>query len=359
MKLVLMPDSLLIQNRLINQQLVQPLFTSPSDVVAWFGAMQAQDYAAAKWAVGLRLPRATDATLEQAIADKSIIRTWALRGTLHLIAAEDIRWLLALVRHRLRLICGTHYRKLGLDETVLEKSREVMTLALAGGQQLTRPELKLALDRAGILTHDLRLNFLLGNAAFDGLICFGNRRGKEFTFTLLDEWAPGTNPLERDEALATLTSRYFTSHGPATLSDFVWWSGLTSTEAKEGLYLAKSVLVSETIQGQSYWMASGPPPLPNLPPMVQLLPSFDEYLVAYKDRTAALGTLKFNQIVSAGNGIFSPVVVVDGRVVGTWKRTLKKETVSIETNLFFPLPDEQLQAVSRVGDRYRAYLGLT
>ncbi|QDK81747.1 winged helix DNA-binding domain-containing protein [Spirosoma sp. KCTC 42546] len=352
-----MSDPILVQNRLIHQQLVQPLFTRPSDVVGWFGAMQAQDYAAAKWAVGLRLPRVTDAAIEQAIADKSIIRTWALRGTLHFVAAEDIRWVLALVRHRLRLICGTHYRKLNLDDNVLEKSKEVIALALAGGQQLTRPELKLALDRAGILTHDLRLNFLLGNAAFDGLICFGNRREKEFTFTLLDEWAPGTKALERDEAVATLTRRYFTSHGPATLSDFVWWSGLTSTEAKEGLQLAKAALVSETMHGQTYWMASATSSLQNLSPLVHLLPSFDEYLVAYKDRSAALGTLEFSQIVSAGNGIFSPVVVVDGQVAGTWKRTLKKDTVSIETSLFFPLSEEQLQAVSVAGSQYRAFLG--
>ena len=352
-----MPDSIILQNRLINQQLAEPLFTKPADLVAWFGAMQAQDYAAAKWAVGLRLPDATDTSIEQAIADKSIIRTWALRGTLHLIAAEDLRWLLTLVRHRLQLICGTHYRKLDLNETVLAKSKIAMERALAGGQQLTRPELKTALDQAGILTHDLRLNFLLGNAAFDGLICFGNRRGKEFTFTLLDEWSPVTNTLERDEALTRLIIRYFTSHGPATLADFVWWSGLTITEAKEGLALAKSALLSEVINGQTYWMASSTSPLRNLPPTVHLLLSFDEYLVAYKDRAAALGTLEFSQIVSAGNGIFSPVIVVDGRVVGTWKRTLKKDAVSIETSLFFQLSDEQLQAVSLVSSQYSAFLG--
>ncbi|MVM31763.1 winged helix DNA-binding domain-containing protein [Spirosoma sp. HMF4905] len=351
-----MPDSPLIQHRLINQQLAQPLFTRPAELVAWFGAMQAQDYAAAKWAVGLRLPNTTDAAIEQAIADKSIIRTWALRSTLHLIAAEDIRWLLTLVRHRLASQCGTHYRKLDLNEAVFAKSQTAMIRALEGGQQLTRPELKDALTQSGILTHDLRLNFLLGNAAFDGLICFGNRRGKEFTFTLLDEWFPHTNRLVRDEALASLTIRYFTSHGPATLQDFVWWSGLTVTEVKEGLDLAKSRLISEVIQGQTCWMASQTLDYTVLP-TVHLLPSFDEYLVAYKDRTAPLGSLGLSQIVSAGNGIFSPVIVVDGRVVGTWKRTIKKAAVTVDTHLFFPLSEEQQQAVALAGTQYCAFLG--
>lgn len=352
-----MSDSILVQQRLINQQLAQPLFTNPADLVAWFGAMQAQDYAAAKWGIGLRLPNTTDAFIEQAIANKSIIRTWALRGTLHFIAAEDIRWMLALVRHRLESICRSHYRKLELNESVFAKSQAAMIRALEGGQQLTRPELKAALSEADILTHDLRLNFLLGNAAFDGLICFGNRRGNEFTFTLLDEWLPVNQRMEHDEALANLTSRYFTSHGPATLHDFVWWSGLTVTEAKEGLDLAKSTLFSELINGQTYWMNSSALTY-RVPPMVHLLPSFDEYLVAYKDRTAPLGPLEFSQIVSAGNGIFSPVIVVNGRVVGTWKRTLKKETVSIETRLFFTLSEEQHQAVSLASQRYRSFLRL-
>ncbi|MVM38290.1 winged helix DNA-binding domain-containing protein [Spirosoma sp. HMF3257] len=283
-----MSDSILVQQRLINQQLAQPLFPNSADLVAWFGAMQAQDYAAAKWGIGLRLPNTTNAVIEQAIANKSIIRTWALRGTLHFIAAEDIRWMLALVRHRLESICRSHYRKLELNEAVFAKSQAAMIRALEGGQQLTRPELKAALSGAGILTHDLRLNFLLGNAAFDGLICFGNRRGNEFTFTLLDEWFPASKRIERDEALASLTSRYFTSHGPATLHDFVWWSGLTVTEAKEGLDLAKSTLFSELMNGQTYWMGSSALTY-TVPAMVHLLPSFDEYLVAYKDRRAPLG----------------------------------------------------------------------
>ncbi|QMW00557.1 winged helix DNA-binding domain-containing protein [Spirosoma foliorum] len=353
-----MSDLQLTQLRLVNQQLVQPMFTKPSDLVAWFGAVQAQDYAASKWALGLRLPNTTDAAIEQAIADKSIIRTWAFRGTLHLIAADDLRWMLALVRHRLESISRSYYRKLELNEAIFAKSHAAMVRVLEGGQQLTRPELKLALSQAGILTHDLRLNFLMNNAAYDGLICCGNRRGKEFTFTLLNEWSPGVKQLERDEALATLTIRYFTSHGPATLPDFVWWSGLTITEAREGLELAKSALVTKTLNGQTYWMA---PAISNpniILPTVHLLPSFDEYLVAYKDRSAALGPLDFSQIVSAGNGIFSPVIVVDGRVVGTWKRTIKKDTVTIDTHLFFTLSDEQQQAIALASRQYRDFLEL-
>ena len=353
-----MIDSVLIQQRLASQQLDRPSFARPVDLVAWFGAMQAQDYAAAKWAIGIRMPDETDATIEQALAGKSIIRTWALRSTLHVVAADDIRWMLALVRSRLQIQCNSYYRKLELNEMVFAKSQAIMTQVLQGGRQLTRPELKAALEQQGILTHDLRLNFLLGNAAFDSLICFGNRRGKEFTFTLLDEWAPGTKTLERDEALAKLTLRYFTSHGPATLQDFVWWSGLTGAEAKAGLELAKSALFQDVINGKVYWMNNSMPTLSNVSPAVHLLPSFDEYLVAYKDRTAPLGTLNFSQIVSAGNGIFSPVIVVDGRVVGTWKRTIKKDTVSIETSLFVPLSDEQQDFVGLASKLYKTFLGI-
>ena len=351
-----MACSTIARQRLINQQINSCAYVQPGQLVGWFGAMQAQDYLAAKWAVGLRVLQSTDATIEQAIANRSIVRTWALRGTIHLIAAADVRWILTLLRPRLHQLVATHHRKLAIDRAVLAQSQDVMARTLMGGQQLTRPELKIALQQAGIRTDDMRLNFLLNQASFDGLICFGCRRGKEFTHTLLDEWVPVSQSLTRDEALAELTTRYFRSHGPATLVDFVWWSGLTVSDAKAGLDLIKSGLLMEPVGTPYYWMESPGNTLSEQKPDVHLLPAFDEYIVAYKDRRPAFGQLNFNQVVSAGNGIFKPVVVVDGQVVGTWKRTFKKEQVIVETDLLVPLSVTHHKAVLAEAGRYSAFL---
>ncbi|GAB3914724.1 winged helix DNA-binding domain-containing protein [Larkinella knui] len=351
-----MTHSDLIQYRLHNQQLTQTTLATPGETVAWFGAVQGQEYAAGKWALGNRLPGSTDADIEQAIADRTLIRTWPMRGTLHFVAAADIHWILELNQPRSQNLYASHFRQLELSETVIAKSKAVFEKALLGGKHLTRSELKTILEQAGIPAHENRLGFLLVRASCDRLICHGVRRGKEFTFTLLDEWIPAPKPLLRDEALAEWTRRYFTSHGPATLADFSWWSGLTLTDAKAGMEMVKGGFVSEVIEGQTYWM---PASLPTTSATTAyLLPVYDEYLVAYKDRSAPLGGLNPEQIAASGNGIFSPVIVIDGRVAGTWRRTLKKNAVLLETTLFHSLSAAQNQALLDAQDRYRRFLGL-
>ena len=352
-----MTHSDLVQYRLHHQHLTQSSLTTPGDLVAWFGAVQGQDYAAGKWAIGNRLPGSTDADIEQAIADRAILRTWPMRGTLHFVAAADIHWILDLNQPRLQTLYASHFRQLELSEPVIAKSKAVFTKALSGGHHLTRPELKTVLEQAGIPAHENRLSLLLARASYDRLICHGVRRGKEFTFTLLDDWVPPTKPLLREEALAEWTRRFFTSHGPATLADFSWWSGLTLTDAKAGMDLIKSGFVSEVVAGQTYWMPASLPALPNHTTTAYLLPVYDEYLVAYKDRSAPLGGLDPAQIAKTGNGIFSPVIVIDGRVVGTWKRTLKKDSVLIETSLFATPTDAQQQALFDAKERYQRFLG--
>lgn len=349
-----MTDSFITQHRLTSQAIHQPTFSNPTDVVAWFGAMQGQDFLAAKWAVGLRLPNATDSTIEAAIANRSIIRTWALRGTLYLLAASDVRWILDLLRPRLHRLSDSYLRKLDISTADLTKSYDVISQTLQGHQELTRSEVKDALQQASI--KGIPINLLLCRAAFDGLICCGVRRGSENTYTLLDEWVPATRTLEGDEALAELTRRYFTSHGPASIQDFVWWSGLTVGEAKSGIDAVQSQLTQESINGQTYWMANQNPVTTDLSRTVHLLPSFDEYLVGYKDRGAALGSLDFGQVSSAGNGIFFPIVLINGRVVGTWKRMLKKDTVSLQTNLFEPLQDEHMLALTDASKKYSQFI---
>jgi hypothetical protein len=347
------------QYRLYQQQIARTRFKTPGQVVSWLGALQAQDYAAAKWAIGLRLPDATDADIEQAIAAKTIIRTWPMRGTLHFVAPEDVRWLLALLTPRIIAQTAGRYRQLELDNAVFARSKEVFARALQGGKQLTRDEMQQLLEQANISTSGQRGYHILGRSAQDGLICFGAPRGKQQTFTLLDEWAPPAKQLERDEALAELTRRYFTGHGPATIPDFVWWSGLTVTDARAGLELVKAQLSQETVNGQTYWMSPDGPLGADDGSAIYLLPSFDEYLLGYKDRTTVLEAVHAQKVTPGSNGIFYPIIVIEGRVAGTWKRTFKKDTVVIEKKPFTPLSQAQSQAITIAARRYGRYTGMS
>ncbi|HEX8922520.1 MAG TPA: winged helix DNA-binding domain-containing protein, partial [Pyrinomonadaceae bacterium] len=242
--------------RLSNQQISGTLFKKPSEIVGWLGAVQAQDYLGSLWALGLRTQHAVEEEVEQAIAAGTIVRSWPLRGTLHYVAAADIRWMLKLGAPRTIARAASRYRELELDEATFAKSNRVLARALQGGKQLTRLELAAALNRAGIPTDGQRLIHLLNRSALDGLTCYAARRGKQFTFALLEEWVAEARTLERDEALAELARRYFTSRGPATLQDFVWWSGLTTADARAGLEMAKPHLTKEIIKGQTYWVSS-------------------------------------------------------------------------------------------------------
>jgi Winged helix DNA-binding domain len=343
--------------RLDSQRITETPFENPADVMHWLGAVQAQDYLGSLWALGLRLRRAVEAEIEQAIADKAIIRTWPLRGTLHYVAAVDVRWMLGLSGSRTIARDARRYRQLELDEATFVKSRRVLARALRGGKQLTRPELAAALNRAGISTDGQRLIHIMNHAALSGLVCYAARRGKQFTFALLDEWVPVGKTLERDEALAELARRYFTSHGPATLQDFVWWSGLQTADARAGLAMAQPRLVQEIIGGQAYWLSSSTPAAKSATPTAYLLPPFDEYTVAYKDRSAVLDPSSAKQ-VNVGNGIFSPVIVINGQVVGTWKRTLKKGAVVITPSPFTSLKRAETRALIAAAHRYGAFLEL-
>lgn len=372
--------------RLYNQRIAATHFTTPGEVVAWLGAMQAQDYAGAKWSIGLRLPEATDEMIEQAIAAKTIVRTWPMRGTLHFVAPEDARWLLTLLTPRVIAQTAGRYRQLQLDEAIFARSKELFAKALQGGKQLTREEMYQLLERDNISAEGQRGYHILCRSAQDGLICFGAPSGKQQTFTLLEEWAPQAKLLEREEALATLTRRYFTGHGPATVPDFAWWAGLTLTEARAGLELVKSNLHQETIGGQTYWLAPETPGIATHSPSVMeplhpeyagieggrgsitgrmadkasppifLLPGFDEYMLGYKDRRVILEAIHAQKIVPGNNGIFNPTLVIEGKVVGIWKRTFKKETVIITVSPFEALSEAEKEAIGPVAERYGRFV---
>jgi hypothetical protein len=344
--------------RLHNQLITRPTFEKPDDVVEWLGAVQAQDYAAAKWAVGLRLQGTTDDDIEQAFTHGAILRTHLMRPTWHFVSPADIRWILALTAPRVNAVSAYYYRKLALDDAVFMHSNAVLAKALQGGKQFTRPELASVLQQAGIATDDLqRFTYIMMRAELDGIVCSGARRGKQFTYALLDERAPQARTLDRDEALAQFARRYFTSHGPATLQDFVWWSGLTVADARAGLEMVTSQLMHEVVDGQTYWFSTSAPPANDPPQTIYLLPNFDEYTVGYTDRSAVIDVSDATKFDTRGN-VLNPTIVMDGRVVGTWKRTLKKDAVIITPSLFAPLNEAETRALAAAANRYGAFLDL-
>jgi len=344
--------------RLHNQRLSTTTFKNSAEAVGWFGAVQSQDYGGAKWALSQRVQNASDASIEEAYNEGAILRTHVMRPTWHFVRPEDIRWMLALTAPRINALCATYYRKLELDTATFKRSNALLTKNLQGGKQLTRAELTALLQKNGIATADLlRFTYLIVRAELDGVVCSGARRGKQFTYALLDDRAPQTRTLDRDAALALLTTRYFFSHGPATIKDFVWWSGLTMADANKGLDSIRSQLISEVENGQTYWFANVT--LAEVPsPTVHLLPDYDEYTVGYTDRSAIFDPANTQKLDSRGSELAQYVIVIDGLIAGTWKRTIKRSEVVIELMRFRALTKAEEQAIADAAEHYGKFLGL-
>lgn len=351
-----MPVTDIATLRLQHQQLIKTSFKKPADIVSFFGAMQAQEYANSKWGIGVRLPGCKDADIEKAIHNKSIIRTTAFRGTLHLIAAADVRWMLQLIAPAVKSRMSSMQRSLEMDAAFLHNTNQLIAHALAGGNHLTRKALTTLLQGKGIDTSDHRMNLIIYHAALEGLICHGPLSGKQFTYTLLEEWLPGKATLTRETALVTLAQRYFISHGPATLPDFAQWSGLTLTDARAGLEGARPALKALSINDTTYWM--DPAKKQATPDTALLLPAFDEYFIGYKDRSTLID-MAFAKNVMTKNGIFNPLMVRNGQVIGAWKRTFKKDSVTITTAPFKPLKKADLKAFEPAALHYATFTGLT
>ena len=349
--------SRIAQLRLQRQRIVGAKFDSPAEVVAWLGAIQAQDYASSLWAIGLRMREATRVAVEQAIVERRIVRTWPMRGTLHFVAAEDVRWMSALMTPR--IIAGSRARLLRefeLDDAVLAHCRKVLVKALHDGQSLTRSDLYATLEQAGIATAKQRGIHITGRLAQEGLLCLGPRADKQPTFVLLDEWVVAHRSMQREQALAELARRYFLSHGPATAQDFAWWSGLTLKDVRLAIQLVGTDLEQETIEDQVYLHAGDASVTSEELRAPQLLPAFDEYLVAYKDRSDALEA-RFSRQVIGINGLFNASLVIDGRIVGTWKHSLGPTGIVIELSPFRALLKKELKALDNVARRYGDFMG--
>jgi hypothetical protein len=339
--------------RLAAQRAGTPSRDTPADVVRRLGAVQAQDYRGGLWAVGLRATGATEAAVEQALAGKSIVRSWPMRGTLHFVAAEDLRWMLAHLAPRSIAGAAGRFRQLGLEAEQLRRSRRIIERALAGGTRMTRPELFALLERGGVSASGQRGIHILWMHAHEGVLCFGPPRGRQQTFVLLDEWLPASEPLTRPEALAEIALRYFTGHGPATVRDLAWWAGLTIADAAEGLSASSSRLARARFDGEDFWGPEAGFPPPAKPPVALLLPPFDEFLVAYRDRSAAFDPAHTKRLAS----LLSPTIVVKGRVVGTWKKRASRGRLVIVPDFFSPPTEGRLRALRPALERYGAFVG--
>jgi hypothetical protein len=353
-----MTSNEIITHRLYNQQITETKFSKAEEIVSWLVAVQAQEYAMSKWAIGLRLNGVAEADVERAINEGRILRTHVLRPTWHYVSPADIRWLLALTAPRVHAFNAYQYRKNGLDSAVFNKCNDIIVKNLEGGKSLTRAVLNTEFQQAGIVTDTVGLSCIMMQAELDGIICSGPRQGKQFTYALIDERVPATQPLSQEEALSQLVLRYFTSRGPATIQDFVWWSGLTIKDAKVGIANLPPYFVNIRIDGQEHIFAPGNPKEPEHPTHSFLMPDYDEYGIAYKNRDFLL--LPKDKVVAnveKHSFPFNRMVIVNGKTVGTWQRTIKGKELSVEVAPFYGHNEQEKVIVEKSINRFKAFFG--
>jgi hypothetical protein len=353
--------------RLVNQRIAGAGHRRAADVVSWCGAMQAQEYEPAKWGVGLRMgDGAVDADVERAVEHGEILRTHVMRPTWHFVTPEDICWLLELTAPRVHRMMATYNRRLELDAAMFGRATRVLERALRDRQNRTRLELREHLRRAGITAAGQRLAHLVMHAELEGIICSGPRRGKQSTYALVAERAPTAPRLPRDEALAELTRRFFTSHGPATVRDFAWWSGLTMADGRRGLEMNRAR--REDVDGLVYWSIEGSrrthAPRPGRKQSslrercAHFLPIYDEYLVAYRDRVAVPHSPPAIAARSGVPAMFQHAVIVDGQIVGTWRTPRGANEATIDVVMLRRVTARERRAMREAAERYGRFRGI-
>jgi nicotinamide mononucleotide (NMN) deamidase PncC len=333
--------------------------TTPLEIVTWFGAMQSQDIASGLWSLGVRLPGWSASSVHASLERGEVLRTWPMRGTIHLVPSTDVTWMLELTGERALSASLRRRGELGLDMEDAERATRALDEALAGGHRLTRAAALSVIADAGISTAGQRGYHLLWHAAQVGVICIGPQDGRDQTFVLLREWAPDQRSLGRSEALVELAFRYFRSHGPATLKDFAGWTGLTLADARAGLAGNDGRLSQARVGEETCWLASS---LADEAGSVAdsrrllALPGFDEFMLGYKDRSMHVPPGAMDRIVPGGNGVFRATLVSGGVVVATWRRTLTATTVRIEVEPLAPLSARQRASATRALSAYARYL---
>jgi hypothetical protein len=338
----------------LNQHLYNHDFENAVDVVKHLGAVQAQDYYTTLWNIGMRMKDATEASVDAEVNTKKIVRTWPMRGTIHYVLPENVRWMLKYFESKIKRKMQSYYKKSDLTDALFLKVRKILEKELSGGKALTRDEIYASLNDAKIDTKNVRGLFMLGQNASDGVICCGARRGKQQTFVLLEEWVKPYPDISKDEALQKMALLYFTSHGPAQIKDFAWWAGLTIGEAKIGLELNKNKLIEEIVEGKSYWMKPFEKKI-RISNKAYLLGPYDEFTVAYKDRSdISPGS---NNLLSSANGFWSSMIL-DGQVVGMWRRTLDKKKVNIQMSSVRKLSKDEKKLFETEAEKFGKFIGL-
>ena len=344
--------------RLAAQFLTTPGPAKPADVVRRLGAVQAQDYPSAKWALALRTRKAmTDAAVERAVDAGAIVRTHVLRPTWHFVACEDLRWMLALTGPRVSQSLSSYNRALEITPAVIRRSHAAIVKALEGGKHLTRAEVKAVLARAKVgALGGHRFGHLVVQAELDAIVCSGARRGKHATYALLDERVPAATGIDRDAALAELARRYFPTRGPASAHDFAWWSGLTVGDARRAVAILGKELEPVEVGGRPFWM-SAKAKTPPRKPCAHLLPNYDEYFIGLADRSAIGRRLGSVERVTGGNALINHIATVNGQIVGGWKRFTAGPRVTLRFDLLARLTRAERRLVDREIERYRAFAG--
>ncbi len=347
----------LVPHRMRSQLIGTNANMTPAEVVGHMGAMQAQDFLMAKWAVGLRLPGSSAEMFDSAFNAGEILRTHLMRPTWHFIAADDIHWLLELTAPKIRSSLGGRHRNLEITGKILLKSKALIEKALLKETFLTRDELAGVFVNAGIRTDGNRLSHLMLCAELDGLVCSGPLKGGKQTYKLLQEHVPRKRIFTRDESMAKLADRYFRSHGPATVQDFTWWSGLNTGDAKRALEMVRHSFLSEEYSSGQYWFSGDMAAKnPEDKTSLYLLPAFDEFLIGYRSRDAVLSLIHNKKVIS-DNGIFRPVILLNGQVAGLWRRTTKKEQIVFETELFTKDSGKIRSMLKHACEDYSRFLG--
>jgi hypothetical protein len=326
-------------------------------------AMQAQDFAAACWALGVRAAKAKQTDVIAALEQGEIIRSWPMRGTLHFVPACELGWMLQLTTPRMLTGLARRHRQLELDDADFTHAREVVVEALTGGGSLGRAELMELWERHGIRTTGQRGYHLIYYLAQTGVICWGPPHRSQQSLVLLDEWAPNQRRLDDDEALGEFLLRYLAGHGPATLKDYVWWTKGTMAGARTGLAIIRGSVTAVEVDGTTYWMTTELADSAGRPAArartLHVLPGFDEYLLGYQDRTPVLAPEFADRIVPGANGIFKPLIVSQGRIAGTWRRTANGTRVTIEAQPFEPLSATERTGFAAGVRGYGRFLGLS
>lgn len=340
--------------RLISQKINAPEDFNAKDIVSWMGAMQAQDYAMAKWAIGVRLRGSTDKSIQTSLDKGEILRIHLLRPTWHFVSSDDIYWMLQLSSQKIKSSLKTRHRELELSEPVHNKTRTIIERMLSGGENLTRDKLATEFLKAGIRTDENRLSHILFRAEMDGIICSWPLKEKKLSYSLLEERVPQKRELSKEEALAELAKRYFQSRCPATIQDFIWWSNLSKSDAKRAVDFVKPYFITESFNSAEYLLPTGFPGSLEKNNSVHLLPAFDEFLIGYRDRSSTLSMVNNKKAIS-NNGIFYPTIVVNGQVSGVWKRNVKGNKAVIQTDLFTATNKLINKEVEKAADRVHSF----